>query len=164
MAFESLSDDKIADLLNCTKVVENPSAKVKIIDQIEKVNYKVVASDGSGHKFVVYKRQNLRAGMEDDFSCGIVWLSSTGESLTLKRYNGGNHVHRNCLEKVNLDRKCHIHFASEKYLRANRKAEGFAETTDRYTKLDGAFDCLVRDCKISNFKTVPEITNQTSLF
>lgn len=164
MAFESITDDKIADLLNCPKRIENPSARTKIIDQIEKMNYKVISTDGAGHKFIVYKRQNLRPNMEDDFSCGICWTSSTGELLTLKRYNGPNHIHKNYIEKLDLERKCHIHFASEKYIRANRKAEGFADITDRYTKLEGAFDCLVKDCKISNIGTTPEILNQISLF
>jgi len=164
MGFESITNDEIFDLLNCPKTIENPSARVKVVDLIEKVNYRAVATDGSGLKFVVYKRQNLRPGMEDDFSCGISWILKSGESLTLRRYNGSNHIHRNYLEKIILARKCHIHNASEKYMRANRKDEGFAEVTDRYNKIDGASHCLVTDCKIKNITTVQEVTNQISLF
>ena len=70
--------------------------------------------------------------MEEDFSCGISWVAPNGETLTLKRYNGSNHNHANHLEKVKLGYTCHIHIATEKYISANRKAEGFAEATERY--------------------------------
>jgi hypothetical protein len=67
MAFESLTDDKIADLLNCPKRLTNPQARSKNKDGHEQFNYRVTATDDSGHEFEVYKRQNLREGMDDDF-------------------------------------------------------------------------------------------------
>lgn len=164
MAFESLTDDKIADLLNCPKRLINPQARSKNKEGHEQVNFKAVALDNSGHEFEIYKRQNLRDGMEDDFSCGISWLAPNGETLTLKRYNGPNHDHPNHLEKVRLGYTCHIHMATEKYIKANRKAEGFAMATDRYTSVEGALHCLVTDCKISGISTTPDNTSQTKLF
>lgn len=164
MAFESLTDDKIADLLNCPKKLTNPQAKTKEKEGNEQVNFKVIALDETGHEFEVYKRQNLREGMEDDFSCGIKWIAPNGETLTLKRYNGSSHNHPNHLEKVKLGYNCHIHIATEKYIKANRKVDGFAEVTNRYNSLDGALHCLVEDCKISNIKTTSDSTNQTRLF
>lgn len=164
MAFESLTDDKIADLLNCPKKLINPQAKTKEKDGHEQVNFKVSALNESDYEFEVYKRQNLREGMEDDFSCGIKWITPNGETLTLKRYNGSSHNHPNHLEKVKLGYNCHIHIVTEKYIKANWKAEGFAEITDRYNSLDGALHCLVEDCKISNIKTTSDSTNQTRLF
>jgi len=164
MAFESLTDDKIADLLNCPKKLTNPNSKSKDINGNKQTNYRVIALDGSNHEFEVYKRQNLREGMEDSFSCGISWVSPTGETLTLKRYNGPSHDHPNHLEKTKLGLNCHIHIATEKYIQANRKAEGFAEVTDRYKTLDGALHSLVTDCKISGIKTNPDSANQPTLF
>ena len=164
MAFESLTDDKIADLLNCPKHLTNPQARSKNKDGHEQVNYKVSATDGSNHQFELYKRQNLRDGMEDDFSCGISWVAPNGETLTLKRYNGPNHVHPNHLEKVRLGLTCHIHIATEKYIKANRKAEGFAEATNRYNTIDGALHCLVTDCKITGISTTQDNVNQITLF
>ncbi len=82
MAFESLTDDKIADLLNCSKKLTNPQARTKAIEGREQINYRVISTDGTAHEFEVYKRQNLREGMEDDFSCGISWIAPNGESLT----------------------------------------------------------------------------------
>lgn len=164
MAFESLTDDKIADLLNCPKHLNNPQARSKNKDGHEQVNYKVTATDGSGHEFELYRRQNLRDGMEDDFSCGLSWVAPNGETLTLKRYNGPNHDHPNHLEKVRLGLTCHIHIATEKYIKANRKAEGFAEATDRYNTIEGALHCLVMDCKIKGIQTTPDNTAQKNLF
>ncbi len=164
MAFESLTDDKIADLLNCPKKLVNPNARSKEKEGHEQVNYKVVALDGSNHEFELYTRQNKREGMEDSFSCGISWIAPNGETLTLKRYNGPSHDHPNHLEKVRLGYNCHIHIATEKYINANRKAEGFAEKTDRYNSLEGALHCLVTDCKITGKQTTPDSTNQTKLF
>ena len=164
MAFESLTDDRIADLLNCPKRLTNPQVKSKIKDGHKQVNYNAVASDNTGHKFEIYKRQNLRVGMEDDFSCGISWLAPNGETLTLKRYNGPNHDHPNHLENVRLGYTCHIHMATEKYIKANRKAEGFAIATDRYKTIEGALHCLVIDCKISGISTTADNSDITKLF
>ena len=102
--------------------------------------------------------------MEDDFSCGISWVSPSGEVLTLKRYNGPSHDHPNHLEKTKVGYNCHIHIASEKYIKANKKPEGFAEATKRYITLDGALHCLVTDCKISGIQTNMDSVNQQKLF
>ncbi len=161
MAFESLTDDKIADLLNCPKRLTNPQARSKNKEGHEQINYKVTSTDGSGHEFELYKRQNLREEMEDDFSCGISWIAPNGETLTLKRYNGPNHDHPNHLEKVRLGYTCHIHIATEKYVKANRKAEGFAEATKRYNTVEGALHCLVTDCNISGIQTSSDNLTQT---
>ena len=164
MAFESLTDDKIADLLNCPKRLTNPQARSKNKEGHEQINYKVTSTDGSGLEFELYKRQNLREEMEDDFSCGISWIAPNGETLTLKRYNGPNHDHPNHLEKVRLGYTCHIHIATEKYVKANRKAEGFAEATKRYNTVEGALHCLVTDCNISGIQTSSDNLTQTKLF
>ena len=102
--------------------------------------------------------------MEDDFSCGISWLAPNGESFTFKRYNGPSHNHPNHLERSKLGYACHIHTATEKYIKANRKAEGFAEVTNCYNSLKGALHSLVTDCNISGIKTEPDQTKQINLF
>lgn len=164
MAFESITNEKIKELLECPKRLTNPQARIKNNEGREQVNYTVVSLDDSGHKFEIYRRQNLRPGMEDDFSCGISWVASNGETLTLKRYNGSSHAHPNHLEKTRLGFNCHIHIATEKYIQANRKAEGYAEETDRYNTLEGALDCLMKDCNIKGLNTTPDITNQKTIF
>lgn len=164
MAFESITDEKINFLLKCPKHLSNPQVRTKDIEGRLQANYNVVATDGSGHKFEVYKRQNTRSGMENDFSCGINWVAPNGESLTLARYNGSSHSHPNHIEKTRLGYSCHIHMATERYIQANKKPEGYAEETNRYNTLEGALHCLVTDCNISGIQTKPDNTNQTSLF
>jgi len=56
MAFESLTDDKIQELLTCKKRLTNPNARSKMKDGHEQVNYKVTALDEIGHAFEIYKR------------------------------------------------------------------------------------------------------------
>lgn len=164
MAFESLTDDKIFNLISCSKRLTNPQARTKEKDGHEQINYKVKATDDSGYEFVLYKRQNLMPGMEDDFSCGLSWIAANGETLTLKRYNGPSHNHPNHLENERLGYNCHIHIATEKYIKSNRKADGFAKVSKRYKTLEGAFHCLVNDCKISGIKTNEDDINQSNLF
>lgn len=163
MAFESLTDSKIAELLSCPKRLTNPQARSKNKDGHEQTNYNAIALDNSGHKFEIYMRQNLREGMEDDFSCGIGWIAPNGEILTLKRYNGSSHNHPNHLEKEKLGFTCHIHIATEKYIKANKKPEGFAQATQKYTTVNGALHCLVADCNIEGLSTAPDDTSQIKL-
>lgn len=113
---------------------------------------------------MVYLRQNLLEGMHHDFSCGISWISPGGASLTLRRYNGPSHRHKNHLEGDSFQDKCHIHYATEKYINSNRRPEGFAKITDRFTTLNGALHCLVQDCNITGILTNPDTPSQFSLF
>lgn len=163
MAFESVTDNKIAELITMPKRVSNPGSRSKTKDGHEQYNYKL-QSQTEELEFELYTRQNLREGMEEDFSCGLSWLAPNGESFTLKRYNGPDHKHKNHLEGNLLEYKPHIHISTEKYVKANRKAEGFAEETNRYNSLQGAMHCLVTDCKISGIKTEPDNASQRKLF
>lgn len=91
--------------------------------------------------------------MEDDFSCGLSWVASNGETLTLCRYNGSSHDHPNHLENERTGYNCHIHKTTERYIKANRKPEGFATATEKYYSLKGALHCLTHDCNISGLQT-----------
>lgn len=163
MAFESITDIKIKELIQIAKRITNPKSHSKEKDGHEQYNYKL-QSETEDLEFELYTRQNLRIGMEDDFSCGISWLSPNGESFTLKRYNGPSHKHKNQLEETFIEYKPHIHLSTEKYVRANRKPEGYAEETDRYNSLKGALHCLVIDCNITGIKTEPDNVSQIKLF
>ena len=164
MAFESLTDKKIETLLKSSKRLTNPTARGKEIEGRKQINYKAVSEDGFEHQFEIYLRQNLRVGMEDDFSCGISWIASNGELITLMRYNGPSHNHPNQIEQTSTGYNCHIHRATERYIKANKKPEGFAEATDRYKTVNGALHCLVEDCNISGIKTERDEIEQPKLF
>ena len=152
MGYESLTDQQIGDLLSATKRVTNPGGKESSKPGHTQRNYKVLSNDG--HEYTLYVRQNSK--VEDDFSCGLLWHMPSGEILTLIRYNGSSHFHPNRIEETELDFVCHIHKATERYIAAGRKPEGYAEETDRYATVDGALHCLTKDCKISGLNTTPD--------
>ncbi|HBR57310.1 MAG TPA: hypothetical protein DEA22_07555 [Blastocatellia bacterium] len=156
MAFESITDEKIRNLLRTRKRVTNPGTRAKIKDGNEQYNYKVLSLDDKNLVFTLYTRQNLRPGMEADFSCGLSWLAPNGQNLTLIRYNGPSHPHRNKMEGSRLNKESHIHLATERYIGANIKPEGFAEPTERYSTLNGALHCLVIDCSIDGIPTTAD--------
>jgi len=164
MAFESITDEFIEELIGCRKMVINPKTRDVNKPGHKQVNYMVKALDDSGHKFELFTRQNLAEGMEDDFSCGLRWLASNGESLILCRYNGSSHPHRNKIENQAIGLVCHIHRATERYITANQKPDGFAYETDNYQSLQEAVLCLVRDCRIDGLLTDTVETNQIDLF
>lgn len=140
-----LADTEIGRLIELEKVVSNPKARRLEKRGSEQVNYEAEAA--TGEKFRVYVRQNMR--ISEGFSCGLLYLTSSGELVTLARYNGSDHEHANPLDGGGpLPQACHIHRATERYMLAGRKAEHFAETTNRYTDLDGALRALIRDCNI----------------
>lgn len=163
MAFESISDNKISELISCPKQVENPQSRAKVVDGAEQFNYHIKSTDGKNTQFQVFTRQNLRKGMDNSFSAGILWIASNGESLTLRRYNGPFHWHPNSIENERLEYVCHIHMATERYIQANKKPEGFAKETKRYTTLAGALHCLVKDCNINGIDTMPDNPSQVKL-
>lgn len=146
-----ITDDEISFLLAQAKVVINPKAKSREQRKSVQANYAVESVDGSG-KFELYTRQNLIDA--DNYSCGLIYKHPSGNDITLARYNGSNHEHRNPLESGDLIRfKCHIHRATQRYIELGDKAEKYAETTDRYTNLQGAIRCLLVDWSITGLHT-----------
>lgn len=148
----ALTDDQIDALIALPKIITNPKARKIEKRGSEQVNYD--AEGPSGEQFRVYLRQNIR--IPDGFSCGLLYVPPKGESVTLTRYNGADHEHSNSLDSATpLPLACHIHRATEKYITAGRKAEHFAETTDRYHTLHGALRALLSDCNISGLDDNP---------
>lgn len=152
MALESVTDETIAALLAQPKTVSNPGARETDKGSHKQTNY--VVRGAAGDAFTLYLRQNNR--IADDFSCGLCWHAPSGETLTLVRYNGAGHAHRNPGAREWLPRTCHIHRAMRACLDADRKPEAFAAATDRYVTLAGALHELVADCKIDGIQTRPE--------
>jgi hypothetical protein len=147
MGLEAITQTKIDELIKMPKKVINPNARSREKPSHLERNYKVVGVDDNNISFSLFIRQNNQ--LEDDFSCGLIWHTPSGEGLVLTRYNGASHPHKNHLEGERLEATYHIHKATEKYLQAGKKAEGYAETTNRYTTANGALHCLLKDCNIS---------------
>lgn len=150
MAFESLTDEHIRQLLAMKKRVTNPTARQVADANHEKRDFIVESEDGA-ERFRLFVRQNKT--VTDDFSCGLQWLPAGGESLILARYNGSSHEHPNHLEKTLITFECHIHRTTERYIQSNLKPEGFAEQTSAYSTCAGALHQLVADCNITGIPT-----------
>ena len=154
MAFESLTDERIKQLLKMKKRVTNPTARSVEDANHQKHDY-VVESNDKTERFKLVVRQN-KTGMED-LSCGLQWLPAGGASLILARYNGPSHEHPNRLEKTKVSFACHIHLTTERYLQANLKPEGFATTeAATYQTCNGALHQLLMDCNITGLETAPD--------
>ena len=151
MAFESLTDTRIQELLQMPKRVTNPTARNVTDANHEKRDYVVESADGT-ERFKLFVRQNKT--ITDDFSCGLQWLPAGGESLILARYNGSSHEHPNKLEGTKVSFVCHIHQTTERYLQANLKPEGFAAAgAAKYQTCEGALHQLCADCNIGGLET-----------
>ncbi len=154
MGLESVTQSKLDELLAMSKRVTNPNARETEKYKHKSRNFKVVDNSGD-HTFSLFMRQSTE--IEDDFSCGLLLNMPSGETLTLARYNGCSHSHKNHIENEKLEFSCHIHKATEKYIQAGKKAEGYAETTDRYRSVEGALHCLMLDWNISGMNTKEDL-------
>lgn len=149
----SLTDEEITQLISLPKVVENPNAKSRNVGKHTQKDYRVNSNDGK-YEFVLFLRQSTI--INDSFTAGLRWLSKSGESVILVRANGSNHPHSNKLEAERFEFQCHIHKATERYIVAGKKDEGFAEPTTEYKTLNGALHTLVKICNIAGLNTSSE--------
>lgn len=161
MGIETLTDDKIAQLLGCPKRVENLQAREKSEGKHLRRDYRVVSEDGE-HRFALFTRQSTR--IAEGFSAGLLWHAKTGEDVMLLRCNGSDHPHPNVLERERIEFQCHVHRATERYIQASRKSEGYAEKTQAYHTLAGALHYLVQQAHIQGLKTEPDEPELPGLF
>ena len=150
---DTSTDEGIEALITMKKTVLNPAAKDRQKGQHVECDYEVAAVDGS-EEFGLYTRQSLLD--PDSFSCGLRWKRPGGEDVTLVRYNGPAHPHRNAIEGVRFVNQCHIHRATVRYMaRLNSPDEAFAEATTKYKDLRGALQQLLTDCNIGGLSQEP---------
>ena len=161
MGLETLTDEKIAQLLALPKRVENPLSREKIEGKHKRRDYRVVSDDGM-HRFTLFTRQSIK--IADGFSAGLLWHAKSGEDVILLRCNGSDHPHPNVLERQRIEYQCHVHAATERYIQANRKGEGFAETTEAYHTLAGALHELVCRAKIQGLSSEADGPQTPDLF
>jgi len=75
-----------------------------------------------------------------------VIAARSNKIFRLRRYNG-KHFHRNRIEGDSF-RDFHIHTATERYQERGMREDAYAVATDRYSDLQGAWDCLVSDANL----------------
>ena len=152
MSLETLSDERINELLICAKRVVSSSVKEKLIDRDLRKDYQVNSLDNQ-FGFILFTRQSTF--ILENFTAGLRWKSKTGEEIILMRCNGSDHVHGNKIEQTKFGPACHVHRAIERYILAGKKVESFAKLTTEYETLEGALNHLV---KLANITGI--ITNQ----
>ncbi len=124
MATTVLTDRDIEGLLSMPKQVENPGAKFRTEKKHARKDYRLISGDGI-HRFALFVRQSTV--LPENFSAGLRWLPKSGEDVTLIRFNGPSHPHSNSIEGDRFEFVCHVHQATERYIAAGKKDEGFAE-------------------------------------
>lgn len=139
------TDEALAELRGVEKRMSAGSArwseKPKESPVHRERSYKVAAMKGDAeYRFEIYERQNLRD--EDDFSCGIDYVSLHGSRLKLARYNGPSHEHGDIVFKP------HIHLANERVIISGRRPDSEAKETNRFKTLGGALACLIEDFNV----------------
>lgn len=154
MTSEILTDEQINSLIAMPKRIENPGAKTRTSDKHTRRDFRVKSTDEK-HEFALFVRQSTL--LPDSFSAGLRWLSQSGESLMLVRFNGPSHPHSNMLEGERFEFEHHIHQATERYLAAGKKDEGYAEVTKEYKTINGALHCLVKRCNITGLTTQADV-------
>ncbi len=86
----------------------------------------------------------------DDFTLILMLNSAENPEFRLVRYDGSGHVHKNTIEGNRIVRKPHIHRATERYQvkTGQRRPDGYAEETERYQNLPGAWECFRIDLNL----------------
>lgn len=144
-AFDGLSDADLDQLRQEPKIkVSGTYAKAK--DIFVEQQFELVSAVNDTTHFKLYKRHH--PNISGVFSVGLS-VSIAGESLTICRYNGDYHPHRNHIEKNRLVGVFHMHKATQRYIQAGLHPDGYAVQTNRYSAIDGAFRCMLLDCNIT---------------
>lgn len=153
-----LSDQDIIDLINEAKPLPETylvSLKLKPRRGHKKAGLDIDGVDGSKFRII------LRQSNEDQFDFSVIlgyYLPGTNVLFRLRRYNSRSHEHTNKIEKDKFF-EYHIHKATERYQLSGLDEDEYAETTDGYSDLHDALQCLINEC---NF-ILPE-TPQIALF
>lgn len=144
-ALEKLTDADL-DFFRTERKVKVSGSHAKAKDIFVEQQFELVAAVDPSRLYRLYRRHHpLISGV---FSVGLsVCVGS--EWLTVCRYNGDYHAHRNKIEKDRLVGVFHIHHATERYIHAGLHPDGFAVQTDRYSNVETALRCMILDCSIS---------------
>lgn len=154
MDAESLTDSLISELISEPKEVQNPKARGSTVRGAFTRIYRLRSTE-SNRVYEILIRQNTR--VPDDFSCVFRYIPPSGKAIIIRRYNGSSHAHKNPIEKQKFSYQCHIHQITERYIAINRKNEHYAEPTSRYTDVNGALSCLLKDCSVSGLEAPGDI-------
>ena len=145
------TDAQIAELIAEPKRVTRRQVSLiqSRLNRRERATIKALGDDGSD--FSVMFRPNWRKS--SDFSIILaVQPVQGGHIFHLRRYDG-RHWHTNHLESTRRNKNrffdFHIHTATERYQESDsHDDEGYAEVTDQYRDIYGAFIYMVTDARL----------------
>ena len=140
-----MGENEIQSFIHSEKEVIRKE-KMKTEEKFLRRNCEV--KDKDGNQYQIYIRQNKN--ISNDFSCGLIRILSDGQAMNLMRCNGSSHNHKNFLENENLGYVFHVHIATERYITAGKKSDGYAISTKKYTCLSEAYQYLLESCHITD--------------
>lgn len=131
---------------SANSILRGMKAKVGKFPFILQNSYEFPRQNGR-ENWLIYLRRNEENLL--DFSCGLgLFPEGRGELFSIRRYNGKSHRHTNWLDGKQGFYDFHIHQTTEKYQKSSYKDDHYADTTDRYTRFEEAFRCLLKDFKV----------------
>ena len=142
-----VSDAAIADLIAERKILPSDwmerLARFRRREDRNESQFDLIGERGTPFRIIV-RQSRLKS---DDFSIVLIAVLPEIGDFHLLRYDGGNHSHRNRIEGTRIGRKPHIHMATERYQTDPRRlrSDGYAEETDRYSDLRGAWRRFFED-------------------
>lgn len=144
------TDIEINGLLKETKNIDvNDYNNLLILTRQRKqhLEKEVVIKKNDGNSFIIIIRKNKLNIM--DFSVILGYLPYKSNSVfRLRRYNGKSHRHTNKIEKSSFY-DFHIHTATERYQLLGMREDHYAESTSKYSDVNGAVNNLFNDCIIN---------------
>ena len=145
--FDSLTDDDLDRFrTEAKRKASGTRLKAKPKQIFLEQQFELASVDNPERMYRLYRRHHPQ--IDSVFSVGLaVCLGS--DWLTICRYNGSYHPHRNHIERNRLINVCHIHLATQRYILQAAHPDGYAEATDKYASIDGAFRCMLLDSNIS---------------
>ena len=142
-----LSDEEIAALIAERKpCLRDQRERIRLRPKHGHKEAELEVQGVEGNRFRVIIRQSHSNAL--DFSIILAFCPpNTNQLFRLQRYNGKSHEHTNQIEGTRFY-GFHMHTATIRYQELGAKEDTYAEASDRYSDIHGAFSCMCQDCGI----------------
>src|SRR3990172_607960 len=142
------SDQDIDRMVQEVKLLQPDYRKrIRLREKRGHKEQELVVTGVHGTEYRLLLRQSL--SNELDFSIILATVPhGTNVLFRLRRYNGRSHEHTNTLEGITFY-EFHVHHASERYQDLGAREDSFAEPTDRFGTMNGAVQCMLKECSFA---------------
>jgi len=140
-----LSDKEINDLVQEKKPLpEDYRAKIQMRAKTGHKERELDVKGEGENEFRLILRQSVINPL--DFSIILAYRPPKSNQLfRLRRYNGKSHEHSNIIEGEKFY-NFHIHQATTRYQEIGSNEDSYAEPTDRFSDLNQALSCMLKEC------------------